>query len=142
MKRIITICIACILICTACGNNKKIVANNEVFTNDLYSEIESIEVFNYVDFDTFDDKEQIRTIFQLYADLELSQEDVPEPNRGLDGGGSIVKMKKRDGSEVLIIATSYLYISIDGKEYKANKYNAYSDVLEALGIPVDEGKSY
>ncbi len=144
MKRIISLVLTIVIVLSvvSCSKNNKTAMNNDVFTDDFFSEVVEIKGYPYSE-ESVTGK-QMDPVFAFFKSLSLKDSDIHLSSTNDEGEDLIglfwFTFVKSDGTEITVLTNDQVISDIDGKSYEITSENFHDNLVQAFadGLSVDK----
>ena len=144
MKRLIYVVLVIVMLLIVVGCNKKeeIAVNNDIFTDEFFSDVVEIKGYPYSE-ESVTGK-QMDPVIAFFKSLTLKDTDIYLSNTNEDGeqlyGLFSFTFVKSDGTEITVITNDQVMSDIDGKSYEITSENFHDELVQAFtdGLSVDK----
>ncbi len=143
MKRLIYVMLVIVMLLIVVGCNKKeeTVVNNDVFTDEFFSDVVEIEGFPYSEESVTGN--QMDPVIAFFKSLTLKDTDIHLSNTNEEGedlyGLFSFTFVKSDGTEITVLTNDQVISDIDGKSYEISSENFHDGLVQAFtdGLSVE-----
>ncbi len=143
MKKIIIFMLSILLmiVCLGCENKQESVVNNDVFTDEFFSDVVEIKGFPYSEENVTG--KQMDPVIAFFKSLTLKDTDIHLTNTNEEGedlyGLFSFTFVKSDGTEITVITNDQTISDIDGKSYEITSENFHDELVQAFtdGLSVE-----
>ena len=144
MKRLIYVVLVIVMLLIVVGCNKKeeIAVNNDIFTDEFFSDVVEIKGYPYSE-ESVTGK-QMDPVIAFFKSLTLKDTDIYLSNTNEDGeqlyGLFSFTFVKSDGTEITVITNDQVMSDIDGKSYEITSENFHDELVQAFTDGLSEDK--
>ncbi len=143
MKKITIFMLSILLmiVCLGCENKQESVVNNDVFTDEFFSDVVEIKGYPYSE-ESVTGK-QMDPVISFFKSLTLKDTDIHLTTTNEEGedlyGLFSFTFVKSDGSEITVITNDQVISDIDGKSYEITSENFHDGLVQAFtdGLSVE-----
>ncbi len=143
MKKITIFMLSILLmiVCLGCENKQESVVNNDVFTDEFFSDVVEIKGYPYSE-ESVTGK-QMDPVISFFKSLTLKDTDIYLSNTNEDSeqlyGLFSFTFVKSDGTEITVITNDQIISDIDGKSYEITSENFHDELVQAFtdGLSVE-----
>ena len=143
MKKITIFMLSILLmiVCLGCENKQESVVNNDVFTDEFFSDVVEIKGYPYSE-ESVTGK-QMDPVIAFFKSLTLKDTDIHLSNTNEEGedlyGLFSFTFVKSDGTEITVLTNDQVISDIDGKSYEITSENFHDRLVQAFtdGLSVE-----